>query len=124
MALYSEARDFVAILVFAVMFERNPMDAIDRIIDLEVNDPTSLFEPSDRVAQIQEALRSDEDLSKLAGREKHSNEVIRQMLAELSHRIITAKAWHPPSTRSERRVARAERRSRPLHPFASCRIQV
>jgi hypothetical protein len=87
--LTQETWKFVMSLIYAVTRVSDPISVMDKLVSMSIRDPVSSFTRTDRIAQLEEALQSDEDLSRLGGVPRHTNGVLREMLAELSRRIAS-----------------------------------
>jgi len=81
---------FVSGLIYGLYYERNPLDAVERVLETQIYDPLSTITPLQRAAQIDEALHSDFDWTRYLpgqGVTNHSNADLRKFLSELSARI-------------------------------------
>jgi hypothetical protein len=73
-------------LIYPVQFERNPVDGLDRVLEVVVDRRALGASREDYAAAVDAALASDEPLSRLIP-QPHSEAVIRAFLAELRTRL-------------------------------------
>lgn len=86
MPLSTRSAALMRALIYPVQFDKNPLDAVDRVMDMVVTQHVLDATPAEFRAGIQEALTADDRLSRLIP-QNHSEEVIRKYLAEIAHRI-------------------------------------
>ena len=80
------AKGHVRALLYPVIFEHDPIEGIDRVLDVVVHARALRSSPEDYLAAIDAALGSDEDLATLVP-QPHSDAAVRQYLEELRSRL-------------------------------------
>ena len=92
--MFSNAwRGLVSGLIYPIQFERDPIEGVDRVLEIVVGRQAMGATREDFAAAVDVALSSDESLAKLIP-QPHSEAVIRAYLAELQKRL----ANEPPPT--------------------------
>jgi hypothetical protein len=74
-------------LIYGVQFERDPVDAIDRVVEYVLSGALLRTPPREHLAAIRAALASDEQLAGLIPQDYHDEATIRRYLAELARRL-------------------------------------
>lgn len=86
MALSVRSAGLIRALIYPVQFDENPLEAVDRVIDMVIRARSLDATPEEYRAGIREALTSADRLSDLIPQD-HSDDVIRRYLAEVARRI-------------------------------------
>jgi hypothetical protein len=86
MDLALRSAGLVRALIYPVQFERNPVDAVDRVLEMVVRTGCLDGTPVEYLNAISEALASTEQLADLIPQD-HSEEAIRRFLAKVARRI-------------------------------------
>ena len=81
-------------LIYPIQFDRDPVDGVDRVLEIVVGRRAMGATREDFSAAVDAALSSDESLAQLIP-QPHSEAVIRAYLSELRKRL----ANEPPQTR-------------------------
>jgi len=89
MSLSVRSAGLIRALIYPVQFDPRPLDGVDRVIDTVVKPGSLGATPEEYRAGIHEALASADRLSSLIPQD-HSEDVIRQYLAEVARRIEAA----------------------------------
>jgi hypothetical protein len=79
-------KGLISALLYPIQFERDPVDGIDRVLQVIVRARALDGSPEQYAAAVDAALRSDESLSQLIP-QPHSEPVIRTYLAVLRPRL-------------------------------------
>jgi hypothetical protein len=74
-------------VLYPIQFEQNPVDGIDRVLEVVVRARALNASPEQYLAAVQAALQSDEPLARLIP-QPHSESVIRTYLVELQKRLV------------------------------------
>jgi alkanesulfonate monooxygenase SsuD/methylene tetrahydromethanopterin reductase-like flavin-dependent oxidoreductase (luciferase family) len=85
-ALDARMNGFISALLYPIQFERDPVDGLDRVLEMVVRARALDGSPEQYAAAIDAALRSDEQLSRLIP-QPHPEPVIRTYLAALRARV-------------------------------------
>lgn len=86
MGISDQTKIAIRKLTYPVIFERNPMDGIDRVYDTVVRRKDGIDGSKEFLAQIRLALASPESLAALAS-SNHEDHEIREFLKALVERI-------------------------------------
>jgi hypothetical protein len=73
-------------LIYPVQFERDPVDGIERVLEMVIGARALGASPAEYRAAVREALESDAPLAELIP-QPHSEVVIRGYLAEVARRL-------------------------------------
>jgi hypothetical protein len=84
--LTNSQRGLISGLIYPVQFERDPLDGVDRALEVVVDRRAMGAEREDFAAAVDAALGSDESLAAFIP-QQHSEAVIRAYLAELRRRL-------------------------------------
>ena len=79
-------KGLISALIYPVQFERNPVDGVDRVLELIARGRALDGSPEEYADAVGAALRSDEPLASLIP-QGHSESAIRTYLAELGKRL-------------------------------------
>ena len=77
-------------LLYPIIFEKRPLNAVDRVLELVVNAGALGTTPQEYLIAVRQALASQERLSEKYADllvVRHSEEDIREYLAEIEHRL-------------------------------------
>ena len=80
------AKGHIRALLYPVIFEHDPIEAVDRVLDVVVHARALRSSPEDYLAAIDAALRSDDDLATLLP-QPHSDAAVRRFLEALRSRL-------------------------------------
>ena len=80
------AKAHIRALLYPVIFDHDPIESIDRVLDVVVRSRALRSSPSDYLAAINAALGSHEDLATLLP-QPHSDAAVRQYLEALRSRL-------------------------------------
>jgi hypothetical protein len=80
---------YIRALLYPVIFETNPVDGLDRVIEVVV-DRGPVGTPDDFLGAVAAALASTDDLSALLPQD-HSDQEIREFLRELAQRLVAGR---------------------------------
>ena len=86
MTLSDETRARICALIYPIQFEVNPLNGVDRVIEVVVHARVLDATRQEYIGSIAEALASDIQLSNLIP-QNHSEKVIRGFLLELKNRL-------------------------------------
>lgn len=102
-------RTSIASVLEAVRFDRQPVDAVDRLMELIIATDALPGGPESYLAYVREALASGEQIAKLAP-QPHPEEALRELLGALERRLdewiregpavtqLEFSAWRPEAT--------------------------
>jgi len=79
-------KGLISALLYPVQFERDPLDGIDRVIEVVVQRRALDASPAEYAAAVDAALQSDEPLAQRIP-QPHSEAVVRTYLAALRPRL-------------------------------------
>jgi hypothetical protein len=80
------AKGHIRMLLYPVIFEHDPVEAVDRVLDGVARARTLQLSPEHDRAAIDAALLSDEDLATLPP-QPHSDTAVRRFLEALQNRL-------------------------------------
>jgi hypothetical protein len=86
MPLSTKSAGLMRALIYPIQFDTDPLDGVDRVMDMVVKRRALNATPAEYRAGIQEALTADDRLSELIP-DSHPEEVIRKYLTEVARRI-------------------------------------
>jgi hypothetical protein len=81
------AKGHIRALLYPVIFDHDPIESVDRVLDGVVRSRALRSSPEDYLAAIDAALASDEDLATLLP-QPHSDTAVRRYLEALRSRLI------------------------------------
>jgi hypothetical protein len=84
------AKGHIRVLLYPVIFEHDPIQSVDRVLDGVVRSRALRSSPEDYLAAIDAALGSDEDLATLLP-QPHADAAVRRYLEALRSRLSEEK---------------------------------